>query len=63
MTTLKVPAMHCQVCVTRIKNALEEVNVTSQVDLATQTVTVEDSQVELVISELDDLGFEALPSA
>lgn len=58
MTTLKVPAMHCQICITRIKKALEEANVTFEVDLATQTVTVEDSQVELVISELDDLGFD-----
>ena len=59
MITLSVPDMHCQVCVNRISTALEEAKVAFEVNLEAQTVSVEEAKVDLAISELDDLGFEA----
>ncbi len=60
MTTLKVEDMHCQMCVTRISNALTEAGIAFEISLEDQTVTVDSSKVELAISELDDLGFDAV---
>lgn len=57
MTVLKVPGMHCQVCVTRINNTLTEAGIAFEVDLDNHTVSVEESKVEFVTSELEDLGF------
>ena len=61
MTTLKVPDMHCEKCVARITNALNEAKLTFSVSLADKTVTVEGGVAELekARSELDDLGFTA----
>lgn len=61
MTVLKVPDMHCEKCVSRITNALNEAKLKFTVSLADKTVTVEggDADVEKARSELDDLGFTA----
>lgn len=59
MITLNVPDMHCQVCVNRISVALTEAKIDFSVNLEGQTVSVEESKVDLAISELDDLGFDA----
>ncbi|MFI3237892.1 MAG: heavy metal-associated domain-containing protein [Lachnospiraceae bacterium] len=60
MTTLKVADMHCEKCVARISNALTEAGISFSVDLAAKTVAVESSKVDTAISELDDLGFDAI---
>ena len=59
MTTLKVPDMHCEKCVARITDALNEAKIDFTIDLATKTVCVDSEKVEAASSELDDLGFEA----
>jgi copper chaperone CopZ len=62
MTTLKVPDMHCEKCVERITNALNAANLSFQVSLENQTVTIDGDEncVKTAIEELDDLGFEAV---
>ena len=60
MTTLKVEEMHCGMCVSRISNALTEAGIEFEISLEDQTVTVDSAKVELAISELDDLGFDAV---
>ncbi|WP_317856169.1 heavy metal-associated domain-containing protein [Chakrabartyella piscis] len=60
MKTLKVADMHCEMCVKRISNALTEAKIAFEVDLANQTVSVEESKVAEAVEELDDLGFEAV---
>lgn len=61
MTILKVPDMHCEKCVSRITNALNEANLAFTVSLADKTVTIDggEAEVEKAKSELDDLGFTA----
>ena len=61
MTTLKVPDMHCEKCVARITNALNEAKLSFSVSLAVKTVTVDGGaeEIEKAKSELDDLGFTA----
>ncbi|MFI3171860.1 MAG: heavy-metal-associated domain-containing protein [Eubacteriales bacterium] len=58
MKILKVPDMHCEKCVSRISNALTEAGIQFEIDLASQTVSVEEAKEALAIEELDDLGFE-----
>lgn len=60
MTILKVEEMHCEMCVSRISNALTEAGIQFEVDLDSKTVSVEAGKVELAIEELDDLGFDAV---
>ena len=61
MTVLKVEDMHCENCVKRINNALNEAGLTFSVSLADKTVTIDGCEncVKKAIEELDDLGFEA----
>lgn len=61
MTTLTVPDMHCENCVKRITNALNEQKLRFSVSLQSQTVSVEgsESDVQTAISALEDIGFEA----
>ncbi|WP_409968712.1 heavy-metal-associated domain-containing protein [Bengtsoniella intestinalis] len=59
MTTLNVPDMHCPKCVARISDALTAADVAFQVNLEAKTVAVDEAKVDLAISELDDLGFDA----
>ena len=61
MTPLKVPEMHCNHCVSRITNALNEAGLKFEVSLEDKTVTIDGCAncVKTAISELDDLGFSA----
>ncbi|HOP11101.1 MAG TPA: heavy metal-associated domain-containing protein [Oscillospiraceae bacterium] len=59
MKTLKVPDMHCQMCVERISKALTGQGIAFKVDLATKTVEVEDAKAAAAIETLDDIGFSA----
>lgn len=60
MTTLKVPDMHCEKCVERIRKALNAAKLTFRVSLQDKTVTVDgdESSIKMAIEALDDLGFE-----
>lgn len=62
MTKLKVEDMHCEKCVARINNTLNEAGLDFSVELATKTVSVngDDAAVAKAIDELDDIGFEAV---
>ncbi|NLW65989.1 MAG: heavy-metal-associated domain-containing protein [Clostridiales bacterium] len=61
MTILKVTEMHCEKCVERITNALNEGGLKFSVSLPDQTVTIDgcDSCVKTAVEKLDDLGFSA----
>ena len=61
MTQLKVPEMHCEMCVKRITNALDDAKLDFSVSLQDKTVSIEgdESAVNAAISALDDIGFEA----
>ena len=61
MTELKVPEMHCEMCVKRITNALNDAKLSFSVSLQDKTVGIEgdDNAVNAAISALDDIGFEA----
>lgn len=54
-----VPDMHCSKCVERINNALNETGIKFEVDLNTQTVTVDGCEhcLNTALTELEDLGF------
>jgi len=58
MTTWKVPEMHCEVCVKRITNALNELGVKFSVSLESKTVSAEGDKTT-VTDTLFDLGFSA----
>ncbi len=60
MKILKVKDMHCEKCVARISNVLSEAGIKFEIDLASQTVSVEESKSAQAIEELDDIGFEAV---
>jgi len=59
MTVLKVPDMHCEMCVKRITNAFTEAKLNFSVSLEDKTVNIvgDESAVKRAVSELDDLGF------
>jgi len=61
MTVLKVPDMHCEMCVKRITNAFTEAKLNFSVSLDDKTVSIDgdESAVKKAVSELDDLGFSA----
>jgi len=61
MTTLKVPEMHCNMCVTRITKAMTAAGLKFAVDLPSKTVSVEGGDQEIAQTReiLDDLGFSA----
>lgn len=61
MTTLKVPEMHCEKCVARIKKALDAEGLGYTVSLADKTVTIDGCAhcVQTAVGILDDLGFSA----
>lgn len=56
---ISVPDMHCENCVKRIDNALEEAGIKFSVDLAEKTVTVDGCEhcLSTALTELEDLGF------
>ena len=59
MKTLKVPDMHCNMCVGRIERALGAAGIASKVTLTDKTVEVEDGQEKEAVRILDELGFDA----
>lgn len=59
MTTLKVEDMHCEKCVARITNVLNDAGIEFAVSLADKTVTITGGDVAKAVEELDDIGFEA----
>ena len=61
MTTLDVPEMHCNKCVERITNALNEEKLDFSVSLEDKTVSIDGCEncVATAISSLDDIGFSA----
>lgn len=56
---INVPDMHCENCVKRINNALNETGIKFAVDLETKTVTVDGCEhcLKTALTELEDLGF------
>lgn len=56
---ISVPDMHCENCVKRINNALNESGINFSVELDQKTVTVDGCEhcLKTAISELEDLGF------
>lgn len=60
MVVLKIKEMSCNHCVERIHKLLEELNVEHDIQLESKTVTLkEGANIDVVISELDDIGFTA----
>lgn len=59
MTVIKVPNMHCNKCVERISNALNEEKIVFEISLENKTVSVNESDVANTKEILDDLGFDA----
>ena len=57
---IKVEDMHCQKCVERITNALNETGIKFSVNLETKTVEVDGCEhcLKTALQELEDLGFE-----
>lgn len=62
MIVIKAEDMHCEKCVERITNAMNEAGLTFQVDLAEKEVKVDGNQanVDTALEILDDLGFEGI---
>ena len=56
---INVPDMHCENCVKRINNALQEAGIKFSVSLEEKTVTVDGCEhcLSTALSELEDLGF------
>lgn len=61
MTQLKVPDMHCEMCVKRITNSLNDAKLSFSVSLQDKTVSIDgdENALQTAISVLDDIGFEA----
>ena len=61
MTQLKVPDMHCENCVKRITNTLNDAKLSFSVSLQDKTVRIDgdENTLKTAISALDDIGFEA----
>lgn len=62
MTVIKVADMHCEKCVSRITNLLNEEGLDFEVSLADKTVTINGCEhcVKTALEALDDLGFEGI---
>ena len=65
MTVIRVEDMHCEKCVSRITNLLEEEGLDFEVSLEDKTVTIDGCEhcVRLALNALDDLGFEGIVEA
>lgn len=59
MKILKVPDMHCEMCVKRIDKALTSAKIAHKISLADKTVSVDEEKTSAAIEILDDLGFSA----
>lgn len=60
MKVLKVEDMHCEMCVKRITEAMNEAKIDFEISLENKTVSVDESKIAQAIEELDDLGFDAV---
>ena len=62
MKVIKVADMHCEKCVSRITNLLNEEGLDFEVNLEDKTVTIDGCQhcVKTALEALDDLGFEGV---
>lgn len=62
MTVIKVADMHCEKCVSRIKNLLTEEGLEFSVNLEDKTVTINGCEhcLKRALEALDDLGFEGV---
>ena len=56
---IKVPDMHCERCVARIDNALNEVGIKHEINLEAKTVIIDGCEhcYKTAITEIEDLGF------
>lgn len=56
---IKVEDMHCEHCVARINNALNEVGIKNEINLEQKTVIIDGCEhcLKTAISEIEDLGF------
>lgn len=56
---IKVEDMHCEHCVERIANALNEVGIKNEINLEQKTVIIDGCEhcLKTAISEIKDLGF------
>ena len=56
---IKVEDMHCEHCVARIANALNEVGIKNEINLEQKTVIIDGCEhcLKTAISEIEDLGF------
>ena len=59
MTEIKVPDMHCEMCVKRITKAMTEAKLNFTVSLENKTVGIDgdENALKKALQELDDLGF------
>ncbi len=57
MKLLKVPDMHCAMCVKRISKAMDDAGIVCEISLADKTVCVDEAKVSAAKETLDDLGF------
>lgn len=62
MTVIKVADMHCEKCVERITNLLNEEGIDFSVSLPDKTVTIDGCEhcVKTALEALEDLGFEGV---
>ena len=56
---IKVPDMHCQHCVARIDNALNDIGIKHEINLDEKTVVIDGCEncLNTAKSEIEDLGF------
>ena len=56
---IKVEDMHCEHCVSRIDNVLNEVEIKHQINLAEKIVIIDGCEhcLKTAINEIEDLGF------
>ncbi len=56
---IKVPDMHCEHCVARIDNALNEVAIKHEISLEEKLVTIDGCEhcLKTAMNEIEDLGF------
>ena len=59
MTKLKVPEMHCEKCVDRIHQTLEQAGIEHEIDLDHKMISIPDDAEDKTCHELEDIGFSA----
>ncbi|MBQ1266157.1 MAG: heavy-metal-associated domain-containing protein [Proteobacteria bacterium] len=57
MITYKVPEMHCEKCVARIHQTLDNANIKHFIDLKHKTVTIAEEDDQKTRDELEEIGF------